>query len=89
VGQILAEAARTFSPLDRADDSAAAEGAPLISKVAEGPGRPWAEPKLRELDEAIAACAGLWLDVTSDRSTATPGSSLQVTLTAINRSQFR
>ncbi len=48
----------------------------------------WAALKLRELDEAIAACAGLWIEVTADRPTPTPGSTIQATLTAINRSQF-
>ena len=43
---------------------------------------------MQELDEAVADCAGLWLDVTADRPAAVPGSNLQATLTAINRSQF-
>ena len=81
VGHILSEAARTFSPLDPAKTiPLLLKARPLISRMTEGPGRPWAELKLRELDEAIAACAGLWLDVTADRPTTAPGSSIQVTL---------
>ena len=89
VGQILGEAARTFSPTDPAKTiPLLLKARPLIVKIADGPGRPWAEIKLQELDEAIASCAGLWADVTVDRPTAAPGSALQATLTAINRSQF-
>jgi LmbE family N-acetylglucosaminyl deacetylase len=89
VGQILAEAARTFSPADPAKTiPLLLKARSLVSKLAAGSGRSWSALKLRELDEAIAACAGLWLDVTADRPTPTPGSSIQATLTAINRSQF-
>ena len=89
IGQILAEAARTFSPVDPAKTiPQLLKARPLIAALPVGPGRRWADLKLRELDETIAACAGLWLDVSADRPMATPGSSLQVTLTAINRSQF-
>src|SRR5262249_10340972 len=60
---------------------------PLVAKLAAG-GSYWPTLKLRDLDETIASCAGLWLDVTSDRATATPGSTITATLTAINRSKF-
>jgi hypothetical protein len=89
VGQILGEAARTFLSTDPAKTiPLLLKARPLIVKIADGPARPWAEFKLQELDEAIAACAGLWIDVTADRPAAVPGSTLQATLTAINRSQF-
>src|SRR5262249_3209307 len=85
VGGILAEAASTFSPLDPAKTiPLLLKARQLISPMSSG----WAALKLHELDEAIAACAGLWLDVTADRPTPTPGSSIQATVTAINRSQF-
>jgi LmbE family N-acetylglucosaminyl deacetylase len=89
IGSILAEAERTFSPLDPSKTiPLLLKARPLIARIAAAPGQPWAAVKLKDLDETVAACAGLWLDVTSDRPTAIPGSSLQVTLTAINRSQF-
>ena len=89
VGQVLGEAARTFLPADPAKTiPLLLKARPLISRIADGPGRPWAELKLRELDEVIADCAGLWIEVAADRPTAVPGSTLQATLTAINRSQF-
>src|SRR5579872_2393122 len=89
VGQILSEAAREFSPEDPAKTiPVLLKARPLIARIAEGLGRPWAEIKLHELDEAVASCAGFWADATVDRAIAVPGSALQATLTAINRSQF-
>ncbi len=49
---------------------------------------PWAGLKLQELDAAIALCAGLYLDASTDRYAVAPGETLQVNLEAINRSQF-
>ena len=89
VGQILAEAARTFSPEDPSKTiPLLLKTRPLVARLAAGPGAHWAALKLRELDEAIAACAGLWVDATADRATTTPGSTIQATLTAIDRSKF-
>jgi LmbE family N-acetylglucosaminyl deacetylase len=42
--------------------------------------------KAREIDEAIRSCAGLWLEAVSTRHTLSPGDSIQVDVTAINRS---
>jgi hypothetical protein len=44
--------------------------------------------KLRQLDDAIALCAGLWLDATADRYDVIPGESVKVKLTALDRSRF-
>lgn len=44
--------------------------------------------KLRQLDDVIAACAGLWLEATADGYVRAPGEALDVTATAINRSPF-
>ena len=49
---------------------------------------PWAEFKRRELDDAIALCAGLWLDVTADHYFAAPGSQIVVRAVALNRSRY-
>ena len=38
--------------------------------------------------EAIQLAAGLWIDAAADRWDATPGSDLEVTLSALNRSRF-
>ena len=44
--------------------------------------------KLEELDEAIALCAGLYLDASTDRYAVVPGETLQVNFEATNRSRF-
>jgi LmbE family N-acetylglucosaminyl deacetylase len=41
--------------------------------------------KLKELDETIADCAGLWLNAASDRFQVTPGGNLKVSATALVR----
>jgi LmbE family N-acetylglucosaminyl deacetylase len=46
----------------------------------------WVAIKRKELAEIIRVCAGLWVDATSNDFSATPGSELSVTLSAINRS---
>lgn len=55
---------------------------PLIAALND----PWAKRKLAELDEALALFSGLWLDATTDRYAAVPGSSVKIDLEAINRS---
>ncbi|MFZ5926162.1 MAG: PIG-L family deacetylase [Acidobacteriota bacterium] len=49
---------------------------------------PDARRKLEELDETIAAAAGLWLDVSTARPWAVPGGSVELAMTAINRSSL-
>jgi hypothetical protein len=89
VGQILSEALRRFSPEDPAKTiPLLLKARPLIARIASGPEKLWAEGKLRELDETIAACAGLWADVEADRPVVTPGATIKATQTAVNRSQF-
>ncbi len=45
--------------------------------------------KARELDEVIRSCSGLWLEAVATRHTLSPGDSIQVDVTAINRSSAR
>ena len=49
---------------------------------------PWVEVKKQEVLEAIQLAAGLWIDATTDRWDAIPGSDLEITLSALNRSRF-
>ena len=49
---------------------------------------PWVEVKKPEVFDAIQLAAGLWIDAAADRWDATPGSDLEVTLSALNRSRF-
>jgi LmbE family N-acetylglucosaminyl deacetylase len=48
---------------------------------------PLAREKLADLDEVLAAAAGLWLDASAETAVTTPGSSLAIRLTAVNRSR--
>jgi LmbE family N-acetylglucosaminyl deacetylase len=79
---LVAEADRNYAP-DHPERSI-----PALLKAREivaGIDDHWAHRKLRELDETIALCAGVWVDASADRAAATPGSELPVTLTMINR----
>jgi LmbE family N-acetylglucosaminyl deacetylase len=46
----------------------------------------FAKEKLTELDEAVALCAGVALEATASAYRVTPGGSLKITVSAINRS---
>jgi hypothetical protein len=85
IGRILSEAVHTFEP-DHPEHSI-----PLLLKahplVAAMHG-PWAAGKLAELNEAIALCAGLWLDANTDNYAVVPGGKVEVSYTALNRSPF-
>jgi LmbE family N-acetylglucosaminyl deacetylase len=82
VGQIVAEAAKTFDPenpdrtvplLLKAQKSMAALHDPMVAL------------KEHELTEAIVLCTGLWLDAVSDKYAVTPGGALKFDATALNR----
>lgn len=49
---------------------------------------PDARRKMEELDETIAAAAGLWLDVSAMSPLAVPGGSVELVMTAIHRSRL-
>ncbi len=85
VKSILQEASDTFIP-EQPEKTIPLllKARPLIASIKD----PWATLKLQELDEAVALCAGLFLDASADRYAVSPGESLQVSLEATNRSQF-
>jgi LmbE family N-acetylglucosaminyl deacetylase len=83
VGELLAQAERSLTP------EAPEKIVPLLIEARRAMKRindDWAARKLEELDRAIALAAGLWLDATAERESATPGSELKLTATALNRS---
>ncbi len=85
IGDLLARAASTFKP----ENPAAT--VPLLleaRKLMVSNPDPWAQRKLVELDEAVALCAGLYVDLLADREQATPGSTLKVTTNAIVRTKL-
>ncbi len=84
IGDLLRRAADTFKPENPALT------VPLLleaRKLMEANLHPWAVRKLTELDETIALCAGLYVDLLSDRELATPGSTVKVTANAIVRTK--
>ena len=54
-----------------------------MDQVSDGP---WLAAKRREVLEAIRSCAGLWLEAIAPETTASPGSTLKVNATALDRS---
>jgi LmbE family N-acetylglucosaminyl deacetylase len=85
VAGILREAATSFVPEQPGKTiPLLLRARPLMTAIKD----PWAVLKLKELDEAIALCAGLWLDASADKYTVVPGGELQVSIEAINRSRF-
>lgn len=83
VGRILSEAVRGFIP-EQPEKTVPAllRARELIAQIKD----PLAERKLKEISEAVALCAGLWLDATADRYAVTPGGTLNIDRVALNRS---
>lgn len=71
-------------------DAAPHLAVPALADAREALGRlapdPWVQVKRRELDALIRACTGLWLEAVAGEPVVSPGSTLRVTATAINRS---
>jgi LmbE family N-acetylglucosaminyl deacetylase len=84
VGDLLARALAGYSD----EDPAACVPALLEALAAlDGLERdPWVVVKRGELLEVVRACTGLWLEAMAASATATPGSSVDVTAVALNRS---
>jgi len=91
VGALLEAAHRRHDPSDPAASiPALLEAREALARLAgTAAGRRHAvllDHKARELDEAIRSCSGLWLEAIATRHTLSPGDSIQVDVTAINRS---
>ncbi len=83
IDELLSRAIRTFdAEHPEKTIPLLTQARPPMAKVKAG----WAARKLQDLDEAIALCAGLWLDAATDRTTAVPGGAVRITATALNRS---
>ena len=46
----------------------------------------WRKEKLRELDELLVACTGLYMEAVASESSATPGAALDLSVEVVNRS---
>jgi LmbE family N-acetylglucosaminyl deacetylase len=92
IGTIVDEARASFQP-DHPDQilKSLAEARPLIATISEAAKDPLAESKLlaegklRDLDETIADCVGLWLDAAADKAMVSPGGSVKIRETALVR----
>jgi LmbE family N-acetylglucosaminyl deacetylase len=60
-----------------------AKARPLIASIAD----PLAREKLKEIDEAIAGCAGIWIEAQAHEPEAVPGRPLAITTTVLDRSR--
>ena len=85
IGQLLDRADAEFQP------DAPQKTLPLLAQArraiaALGTDNVWVQRKLAELDETMAASAGLFLDAAVDRYRAAPGTAVTVQVTALNRS---
>ncbi|MDX2179362.1 MAG: PIG-L family deacetylase [Bryobacteraceae bacterium] len=85
VGALLSRARREFQP----GNPAATVPALLDArKLLAARNDFWSKGKLRELDETIALCAGLWVDASAERAEVVPGSTVKVSVSAIVRSNL-
>ncbi|MCC6390125.1 MAG: PIG-L family deacetylase [Bryobacterales bacterium] len=82
VGPILEEAIRTFQPAHPEKTvPLLLKARPLIAAIHD----PHATRKLRDLDETIALCAGLWVDASAGNYETTPGSTARINLNLVSR----
>jgi LmbE family N-acetylglucosaminyl deacetylase len=83
VGPLIAEAIRAFDPAHPEKAlPALAKARPLIAAIRD----PLAAVKLAELDEAMAGCAGLWVEAQARQPEAAPGTRVGIATTVLNRS---
>ena len=82
IGQIFSRAEESYKPAHpEALLPTLAEARPLIAAIDD----PIARRKLVELDEVIATAGGVYAEALADKAVVTPGGSVKVTLTALNR----
>jgi len=82
IAPILAEAIRGFQPEHPEKIVPLLEKArPLVAAIDD----PLAREKLKDLDEAIAGCAGIWIEAQAHEPEAVPGRPLAVTTTVLDR----
>jgi LmbE family N-acetylglucosaminyl deacetylase len=83
VGTLLTEAIRTFDPAHPEKAiPALLKARPLMAAISD----PLAKIKLAELDEAVALCAGMWVEAQARQAEVAPGATLNITTSVMNRS---
>ncbi|MBL8233479.1 MAG: PIG-L family deacetylase [Bryobacterales bacterium] len=82
VGAILNQAERDFRPTEpHRIAPLLLKARPLIAAIQ----HPDAQQKLRELDETLVQCLGIWADASVDRWSVTPGSTVRVQTNVVER----
>ena len=86
-GEAVAAALARAAAVWRDDDPTAALPALLDARDAMGslPPDPLVSTRLAELLELIRACSGLWVEATTGQAAISPGATVKLTATAINR----
>jgi LmbE family N-acetylglucosaminyl deacetylase len=92
VGKVLQEASDSFDPKNPSKSIPlllqAYDLLDRLSANAAWSSHPWAAVKMRDLQAAIRACAGISIDVAAGDSSVTAGSAIPVSVTVINRSDY-
>jgi len=85
IGRLLARARAEFQP---ANPAATVPALLDARKSIAARSDFWSRWKLREIDETIALCAGLWVDASAERAEVVPGAAITVAVSAIVRSSL-
>ena len=85
LGRALQDATLSFDP---ANPSKTVPALLAAKKMMTDLHQPGVDLKLRELENTIALCAGLWLDAAADKFAVVPGGALKLSATALNRERL-
>jgi LmbE family N-acetylglucosaminyl deacetylase len=92
IGKVLQQASDTFDPKNPAKTiPLLLQAYDLLDRLRAGgawANTPWTDVKMRDLQMAIRACAGISIDAAAGDSSVTAGSSIPVSVTVINRSDY-
>jgi LmbE family N-acetylglucosaminyl deacetylase len=83
VDALLADAERAFDPT--APEKIVPTLVRARAMIARLGDDPWIALKLRDLDEVIRSCAGLWMEAIAERAYALPGASIPVSISVMRR----
>jgi LmbE family N-acetylglucosaminyl deacetylase len=92
IGKVLQQASDTFDPKNPSKTiPLLLQAYDLLDRLGANTAwstHPWATVKMRDLQAAIRACAGISIDVAAGDSSVTAGSSIPVSVSVINRSDY-
>ena len=92
VGKTLQQASDTFDPKNPSKTiPLLLQAYDLLERLGAGgewSSHPWPGVKMKDLQNAIKACAGLSIDVAAGDSSVTAGGSIPVSVTVVNRSDY-